>query len=102
MQMHPGVSGAPHVTQPGAMMGMQPGAMNAQHPGAGMAMQAQLAAHGMQNPQLGQMTPAQIQHLQQQQQQAAQLTAQSKYYQPSAPPILICALTRTFVENRLT
>lgn len=69
MQMHPGVSGAPHVSQPGAMMGMQPGAqgmgpggMGGQHPN-GM-MQAQMGGHsvaggmpGQQN--MSHMTPQQ-------------------------------------------
>lgn len=77
--MHPGVSGAPHVSQPGAMMGMQPGAqmghggMGGQHPG-GM-MQAQMGGQsvpgGMPNAQaMNHMTPQQ--HMQQQQALAAQ------------------------------
>lgn len=84
--MHPGVSGAPHVSQPGAMMGMQPGAgmvpggMAGQHPGSGMAMQAQMSgtmAGGMPGGQAMShgMTPQQM-HQQQQQQQAH--LAQSK------------------------
>jgi len=86
MQMHPGVSGAPHQ---GAMMGMQPGAngmgpggMGGQHPGAGMAMAAHMGgqsmAGGMPNAQaLSQMTPQQqlAHHHQQQQQFAASKSA---------------------------
>jgi hypothetical protein len=66
MQMHPGVTGAPHVAQPGAMMGMQPGVngmgpggMGPQHPNSQMAMQAQMAQN-MQNAQMNQMAAQQM------------------------------------------
>ena len=69
MQMHTGVSGAPHVSQPGAMMGMQPGAqglgpggMGAQHPGGMMQAQmgGQSVAGGIPGQQgLSHMTPQQ-------------------------------------------
>lgn len=73
MQLHQGVSGPPHVSQPGVMMGMQhaaqgmaPGGMPGQHPGAGMTMQqmgAQSMGGGMPNAQaMAQMTPQQMQH----------------------------------------
>jgi hypothetical protein len=72
MQMHPGVTGAPHGAQPGAMMGMQPGvngmgpgSMGPQHPNVQMAMQAQMAAQNMQNVQMNQMTPQQMHQAQQ-------------------------------------
>ena len=85
MQMHPGVSGAPHVSQAGAMMGMQPGAngmgqggVPAPHPGAamgmpGQGMNAQSMAGAVPNPQA-------IAHMgAQQQMHQAQLAAQSEY-----------------------
>ncbi|KJY00450.1 hypothetical protein TI39_contig329g00022 [Zymoseptoria brevis] len=91
MQMHPGVSGAPHVSQPGAMMGMQPGAggmgpggMGGQHPGSGMAMQAQMGgqtmAGGAPNAQaMSHMTPQQMQQQQQQAHIAAQMQANPQF-----------------------
>jgi len=72
MQMHPGVTGAPHGAQPGAMMGMQPGvngmgpgSMGPQHPNVQMAMQAQIA-QSMQNAQMNQMNAQQMHQAQQQ------------------------------------
>ena len=83
MQMHPGVSGTPHVSQAGAMMGIQPGingmgqgVIPAPHPGTamgmpGQGMNAQTMAGGVPNPQ--------VLAQQQQQMHQAQLAAQSKF-----------------------
>lgn len=88
MQMHPGMSGAPHVSQPGAMVGMQPGAqgMGGQHPG-GMPMQqmgGQSLAGGMPNAQA--MSHMTSQQAMQQQIHAAQSKCQPmlRYTGPSA------------------
>nr|OQO27158.1 hypothetical protein B0A51_05153 [Rachicladosporium sp. CCFEE 5018]OQO28600.1 hypothetical protein B0A51_05419 [Rachicladosporium sp. CCFEE 5018] len=88
IQMHPGMSGPPQVSQASAMMGMQPGAvggmpgangmtvagMGGQHPGAGMAMPGQNMAGPQGNMQA---SMAQQQFMMQQQQQHQQQMLQN-------------------------
>lgn len=65
MQMHPGMSGAPHVSQPGAMVGMQPGAQmgpgGQHHPGMMQHVGGQSMPGGMPNAQaMSHLTPQQM------------------------------------------